>query len=246
VGVVLAPVLRPANASTLEINPLTTVAGLGASGASATIGEASAKGSGEADSVESSRVGTASGGDSVSEASLTTRVLFTVDAGTWNVVSGLRFTGSAAGPTGSSAPALPGLVEVIAPPELCTIPSRGSAVEPESGAVLLVFTPPETRPITDSISCTADETAVANEFGGASLGFESAADEVEVVASEPVSAEATPGGPAMPKPTPIATASPPTRPICRAYPMMTTSPQGVTQTASHDSPVAVIDLANWG
>ena len=133
---------------------------------------------------------------------------------------------------------------MIAPPELCTVPWRGSGVELEFDAVVPVFAAPEARSIADSISCTADETVVANEFGGASFVFESGAGEVDDVASEPVSAEAAPGAPAMPNPTPIATASPPTRPTCRAYPIVTASPHGVTQTASHDWTAAVVDSEN--
>jgi hypothetical protein len=126
------------------------------------------------------------------------------------------------------APALPGLVDVIAPPELCTVPSRGSAVELEFDSVVLVFAASEGRPKADSISCTADETVVANEFdgafGGAGLDVESEDDEDDTLVSESGLAKAVAGVPAMPKPTPNATAKVPTRPICPAYPIVTRLP----------------------
>src|SRR2546429_4802196 len=87
VGVLPASGLRPANASTLETSPLTTAAGFGASGALATIGEASAEGSGVTDSVDNSCVGPGGGGDSLSGSSLTSRDLFQGEFGHCNPVT---------------------------------------------------------------------------------------------------------------------------------------------------------------
>jgi hypothetical protein len=124
---------------------------------------------------------------------------------------------------GSSSPALP--LDVIAPPELCTIPERGSFGVVEFEALIPLFAISAACWMPDSTSCTMDDTAVDNEFDGAWPDAESGVDDVDEVVSDPVSAKATPGGPATPNPTPNATASVPTRPMCLAYPIAITSPQ---------------------
>jgi hypothetical protein len=102
-------------------------------------------------------------------------------------------------------------MEVIAPPELCTIPARGSAVAAESDAVVLVFAPPDTCAVPDGVSCTVDEAVVDDESDG--VVDPESEDEEDPLVCEPVPANATPGVPAMPNPTPSATARAPTRPI---------------------------------
>jgi hypothetical protein len=99
-------------------------------------------------------------------------------------------------------------MEVIAPPVLCTIPSRGSTVAVESDAVVPVFDPPEACAVPDG---TVDEAVVGDESDGSDGGGVDAESE-----AAGVSAKATPGVPATPNPTPNATANAPTRPIYRA------------------------------
>jgi hypothetical protein len=70
------------------------------------------------------------------------------------------------------------------------------------------------------MSWTVDKTVFVGDsdgaFGGVALDVESGDDADDALVSDPVSATATPGVPAMPNPTPNATARVPTRPTYRA------------------------------
>jgi hypothetical protein len=106
---------------------------------------------------------------------------------------------------------------VCAPPELCTIPVRGSGVEVSRyGEVELAWASTELSAIADVISeeepvAEADESV--EDVGPVDDESEGEAEELESVGS----ASATPGVFATAVPMPSATANMPTRPICCAF-----------------------------
>ncbi|GAC1398720.1 MAG: hypothetical protein NVSMB60_10190 [Mycobacterium sp.] len=190
----------------LETNPLTTVVGFGVLGALVTVSEASEGDSGVTDRAVTSCVGPADTGGSLSGLVLTTPEVLTDELGASKVDL-----------TKVCDPDLVRLLDVIAPPELCTILLRESAEVLEPDPLVAVFAPPDARTIPDTMSCTIAEAVVDNECDGPGLEVECGLDEA---VSEPVSANAAPVVLAMPKPTPIATARAPTRPILRAHPIV--------------------------
>jgi hypothetical protein len=114
----------------------------------------------------------------------------------------------------SVASPVDGVVVVFAPPDACTTPDRGSAVDAESDDEDDV--PPDS-PVEPSDDDGPD--AVDVESGDDALSeVDSEPDDVDDPASDG-SAAATHGEVATPAPIPSATASAPTRPTYFAFPM---------------------------
>jgi hypothetical protein len=113
---------------------------------------------------------------------------------------------------------------VCAPPELCTIPERGSVVDAESGD----DEPAVPEELVDSDDAVEAENPVDDEPEGESddeldADEEESDDELEELDVESGSANATPGVLATAAPTPSATANAPTRPIYFAVPIVVPS-----------------------